>query len=86
MKALFGTSTVLFLLTTAIALSIDPLWGLLTAAGALSSGIGYLHMPQPSQGEQAGALSQRLAGTRATESRGAPADHPTHRALLSGRL
>jgi hypothetical protein len=42
MKALFGTSTVLFLLTTAIALSIDLLGGLLTAAGALSSGIGYL--------------------------------------------
>ncbi|GAA1868286.1 hypothetical protein GCM10009715_14250 [Paeniglutamicibacter psychrophenolicus] len=42
MKALFGTSTVLFLLTAAIALGIDPLWGFLSAAAALSSGIGYL--------------------------------------------
>ena len=42
MKALYGSSTVLFLITAAIALSIDPLWGLLSATAAVSSGIGYL--------------------------------------------
>ncbi|MFL4474929.1 hypothetical protein ACIPVK_13105 [Paeniglutamicibacter sp. MACA_103] len=41
MKALFGIATLLLLVAAAIALSLDPLWGLLTAAAALCSGIGY---------------------------------------------
>lgn len=41
LKSLFGIGTLLLLVTAAIALTIDPLWGLLAAAAAVCSGIGY---------------------------------------------
>ncbi|WP_411733537.1 hypothetical protein [Paeniglutamicibacter sp.] len=41
MKALFGTATLVLLVTGVIALTVDPLCGAVAAAAALSSGIGY---------------------------------------------
>lgn len=40
-KSLFGIGTLLLLATAAIAMTVDPVWGLLAAAAALSMGIGY---------------------------------------------
>lgn len=41
LKSLFGIGTLLLLVTAAIALTIDPVWGLLAAAAAVCLGIGY---------------------------------------------
>lgn len=76
MKALRGTSTVLFLITAAIALSIEPPGGLLAAAAALPSGIGYLLCRNPAKDSKLERSGNGWPGREPPKAGGALAGQP----------